>query len=169
MIRVIYERYYMKKLFYLIVLAIFILNSIPACAAAQKNTDTPPKEWTTWLEGLKKEMRSRGISQKTIDKAYKGKNYYHKAPDVVQLDKRQTEFVLTTSAYVNRLVNKQRVNEARKHYDMLKDKYKKIEKEYNVPFNYITAFWAVETNFGQNKGKHNLIDSLTVMPRSALK
>ena len=157
----IYERYYMKKLFYLIVLAIFILNSIPACAAAQKNTDTPPKEWTTWLEGLKKEMRSRGISQKTIDKAYKGKNYYHKAPDVVQLDKRQTEFVLTTSAYVNRLVNKQRVNEARKHYDMLKDKYKKIEKEYNVPFNYITAFWAVETNFGQNKGKHNLIDSLT--------
>ena len=151
----------MKKVFYLIVLIVFILNSIPACAATKKGADTPPKEWTTWLENLKREMLAKGISQKTIDKAYKGKNYYHKAPEVVQLDKRQTEFVLTTASYVNRLVSKQRVADARKHYAELNNKYKKIEQKYNVPFNYITAFWAVETNFGQNKGKHNLIDSLT--------
>lgn len=151
----------MKKLLYLFVLAGFILYTSAACAASKKDDVTPPKEWTTWLDGLKREMLAKGISQKTIDKAYKGKNYYHKAPEVVKLDKKQTEFVLTTAAYVNRLVSKQRVKDARKNYDKLKKKYKKIESEYNVPFNYITAFWAVETNFGQNKGKHNLIDSLT--------
>lgn len=151
----------MKKVLYLFVLILFILNSTTVFAAEKKDVDTPPKAWMTWIESLKREMLAKGISQKTIDKAYKGKNYYHKAPDVVQLDKKQTEFVLTTAAYVNRLVNKQRVKEARKNYDKLKKKYKKIESEYSVPFNYITAFWAVETNFGQNKGKHNLIDSLT--------
>lgn len=122
---------------------------------------TPPKEWTKWLNGLQKEMRDRGISQKTLDEAYKGKNYYHPAPKVVQYDKKQTEFVLTTCAYVNRLVNKERVKEARKQYKIVQSKYANVAKEYNVPLNYMVAFWGVETNFGQNKGKHNLIDSLT--------
>lgn len=122
---------------------------------------TPPKEWTKWLDGLQKEMRQRGISQKTLDEAYKGKNYYHPAPKVVQYDKKQTEFVLTTCAYVNRLANKERVNAARKQYKNLLKKYKNVEEQYNVPLNYMVAFWGVETNFGQNKGKHNLIDSLT--------
>ena len=42
-----------------------------------------------------------------------------KGDDVVKQDKQQVEFVLTTCAYVNRLVNKDRVKEARKQYKML--------------------------------------------------
>ncbi len=126
------------------------------------NTDNqPPKEWTTWLETLKKEMIAKGISQKTIDEAYKGKNYYHKVSAVVQQDKKQTEFVLTTCNYVNRLVNEARVKEGRKQYKKLNEKYKKTEEKYGVPLYYLTAFWAIETNFGKNKGQYNLIDSLT--------
>lgn len=130
-------------------------------ATDKKNETVPPKEWTVWLDNLKREMISKGISQKTIDKAYKNKNYYHPKPEVVQLDKKQTEFVLTTCAYVNRLVTKQRVNEAREQHKKLNKKYKKIEEKYNVPLSYLTAFWAIETNFGKNKGTYHLIDSLT--------
>ncbi len=145
---------------------ILIILGISGCsnvqpAQAEAVSVTPPKEWTTWLNGLQKEMLSRGISQKTLDVAYKGKNYYHPVSAVVQQDKKQTEFVLTTCAYVNRLVNKERVKEARKQYKILKKKYQNIEDEYNVPLNYMVAFWGVETNFGQNKGRYNLIDSLT--------
>ena len=149
----------MKKiLFCVICLALeFIL---PVQAAENKDV-LPPKEWVTFVENLQKEMKARGISQQTIDKAYKGKNYYHKAPDVVKQDKKQVEFVLTTCAYVNRLVNEQRVNTARKKYKKIKDEYQNLADKYNVPLNYMVAFWAVETNFGQNKGKYNLIDSLT--------
>ena len=150
----------------LVVLLINGCGSVPmAQAETVENTPvqnvTPPKEWTKWLNDLQKEMRQRGISQKTLDVAYKGKNYYHPAPKVVQHDKKQTEFVLTTCAYVNRLVNKERVKAARKQYAFLKKNYKNIEEQYNVPLNYMVAFWGVETNFGQNKGKFNLIDSLT--------
>lgn len=161
----------MKKLIYPIFCAVTVLFLCSGCATAKSEKQaaaetlaenvTPPKEWTTWLNNLQREMKSRGISQKTLDEAYKGKNYYHKAPAVVKQDKQQVEFVLTTCVYVNRLVNKQRVTEARKQYQMLRKKHKDIEDKYNVPFTYITAFWGVETNFGQNKGKHHLIDSLT--------
>lgn len=131
------------------------------CAASDQADVTPPKEWTIWLESLKREMISKGISKKTIDKAYKDKNYYHPLPKVVQLDKKQTEFVLTTCAYVNRLVTEKRVKEARSQHDKLRKKYKKLEEKYNVPLSYLTAFWAIETNFGKNKGTYHLIDSLT--------
>ncbi|MBR3676443.1 MAG: lytic murein transglycosylase [Alphaproteobacteria bacterium] len=144
------------------VLAVILL--LPACATAaveDTETVTPPAEWNEYIKNLQKEMRDKGISQKTLDKAYKGKNYYHKAPAVVKQDKRQAEFVMTTCDYVNRLVNSQRVAEGRKKYKEVKGKYSEIEQKYNVPFNYIVSFWGVETNFGQNKGKHNLIDSLT--------
>lgn len=146
-------------LFYALILCISI--TLPFVSVASNNTNDVPREWTDFVNNLQKEMAARGISQKTLDKAYKGKNYYHKAPDVVKQDKKQTEFVLTTCSYVNRLVNKQRVETARKKYKELKKKYKDMEEKYTVPLNYMTAFWAVETNFGENKGKYNLIDSLT--------
>lgn len=146
------------SLFYLLLL---FLNGVCICHAAENKKVNPPKAWTVFINNLQREMLSKGISQKTIDKAYKGKNYYHPAPEVVQQDKKQAEFVMTTCTYVNRLVNKERVLNARKHYKQLREKYADIEEKYNVPLNYMTAFWAVETNFGQNKGKHNLIDSLT--------
>lgn len=149
----------MKK--FLFSVLFFCFGLILSAQATENKDVVPPKEWTTFVTNLQKEMLSRGISQKTIDKAYKGKNYYHKAPDVVKKDNKQVEFVLTTCEYVNRLVNKQRVDTAREKYKEIKKKYGKIADKYNVPLNYMIAFWAVETNFGQNKGKHNLIDSLT--------
>ncbi len=149
----------MKKfLFYVILLSFVIVLPLQA---SEKQEVTPPKEWTTFISDLQKEMHGRGISQKTLDKAYKGKNYYHKASAVVKQDKKQVEFVLTTCAYVNRLVNKQRVETARQKHKEIKKKYQELADKYNVPLNYMVAFWAVETNFGQNKGKYNLIDSLT--------
>lgn len=147
---------YAVKFVFLFTFCIWI-NSV--CLAAQQVT--PPKEWTVFIQNLQKEMLAKGISQKTLDRAYKGKNYYHKVSAAVQSDKKQTEFILTTCNYVNRLVNADRVRQARKEYNKLSKKYKDIEEKYGVPLYYLTAFWAVETNFGKNKGKHNLIDSLT--------
>ncbi len=145
---------YRKIAIITIALFLFFPNSVKAYEKA-------PKEWLSWLDILKKEMISKGINEKTIQKAYKDQTYYHQKPEVVQKDKEQTEFILTSRDYVNKLVNEKRVKIARKHYKKLQKKYQKIEEQYGVPLNYLTAFWAIETNFGQNKGKYHLIDGLT--------
>lgn len=150
------------KLFRLIycLTAVFVILSSGVCLAKTDDV-TPPKAWMDFLSSLKKEMLAKGISQKTIDKAYGDNTYYHPKPDVVAQDKKQAEFVMTSRDYINKLVSATRVENARKEYKKLQKKYKKIEEEYQVPLNYLTAFWAVETNFGQNKGKYHLIDGLT--------
>ena len=145
---------YRKIAIITIALFLFFPNSVKAYEKA-------PKEWLVWLDILKKEMISKGINEKTIQKAYKDQTYYHQKPEVVQKDKEQTEFILTSRDYVNKLVSEKRVGIARKHYKKLQKKYQKIEEQYGVPLNYLTAFWAIETNFGQNKGKYHIIDGLT--------
>ena len=145
----------------LFALIVFVAVLVPLKVWAEESEETPPKEWMDFLSDLKKDMISRGISEKTIEKAYGNRTYYHKKPEVKALEQMQAEFILTSTDYINRIVTKSRVNEARQKYKELQKKYGKIEEEYGVPLSYLTAFWAVETNFGQNKGKHHLIDSLT--------
>ena len=146
-----------KRLLFIIFLANFIIS--PAWAV--KSVQEQRKEWNTWLNGLKKEMRAKGISQKTINRAYKSDYFHEVKPAVLKHDKKQAEFVLTSDAYINKLVNKDKVIKARQHYKTLTKKYQKLSQKTGVPINYLVSFWGVETHFGYNKGKHHLIDGLT--------
>lgn len=115
-----------------------------------------------WLEGLKQEMSAKGISTQTLNKVYE-KDYYHPNPKVVQQDRKQVEFVLTSTEYLNRVVNQKRVEAAQKNYKDLAPVLKNIEAKYGVQSHYIVAFWAVETNFGQNFGGYDVVDALTTL------
>ena len=144
----------------ILILALFFVCFSNISVAKVKPIDEQRKEWNNWLEELKKEMIDKGISKKTINSAYKD-DFFHEIKEVVLQDKKQAEFILTSDKYINRLINKNKVNLAREHYNNLKDKYQKISDEYGVPLNYLISFWAVETHFGYNKGKYHLIDGLT--------
>lgn len=146
-----------KKLLFIL----FLTNFIISPAWAIKSVQEQRKEWNIWLANLKKEMRAKGISQRTIDRAYKDDYFHEIKPVVLQHDKRQTEFVLTSDAYINKLINQDKVSKARQHYKTLNQKYNKLSKDTGVPINYLVAFWGMETHFGHNKGKHHLIDGLT--------
>lgn len=143
-----------------IFLAVALMLSASACAATPEVS--APSEYLQWLTNLKKEMVERGISQATIDDVYKT-SYYKPNAAVVKSDRKQAEFVLTSTDYLNRVVNKNRVEQARKHYKQLYPTLKKIEDKYGVQAHYIVAFWAVESNFGQNFGGYDVIDSLTTL------
>lgn len=146
-----------KKIIALVLCFTVLANAV---WAAVKPVEEQRKEWDKWLGGLKKEMIDKGISKKTIKRAYKD-DYFHEVKEVVLQDKKQPEFMLTSDVYINKLVNKNKVKLARKHYKDLKPEYQKISDTYGVPLNYLIAFWAVETHFGYNKGKYHLIDGLT--------
>lgn len=128
-----------------------------------KDKAETPKEYTIWLDNLKKEMVERGISKNTVRKVYKDNDYYHPDPEVVKIDRKQIEFALTSTDYLNRVVNKKRVETARQKYKELHPLFKDMEKKYGVQLNYLIAFWAVETNFGQHFGNYQVIDALTTL------
>lgn len=122
-----------------------------------------PKEYVLWLDNLKKELVVRGISKKTIEKVYGKNDYYHPDPEVVKIDRKQIEFVLTSTEYLNRVVNAERVKAARKKYKELYPLFKDMEKKFGVPINYLIAFWGMETNFGAHFGNYQVVDALTTL------
>lgn len=140
--------------------ALFFILMACNSFAKVKPLEQQRQEWNKWLDGLKLEMIEKGISKKTIKKAYE-KDCFHEIKEVVLRDKKQTEFLLTSDNYINKLVNKNKVRLAREHYKNLEPKYKEISDKYGVPLNYLISFWAIETHFGFNKGKYHLIDGLT--------
>lgn len=138
--------------------ATFSINTVWAAEKAA----TPP-EYTQWLKELQWEMLSKGISKKTLKTVYGENDYYHPAPEVVKIDRNQTEFVLTFTDYLNRVVNKKRVETARQKYKDLYPLFNDLESKYGVPVNYLIAFWGMETNFGQNFGGYQVVEALTVL------
>ena len=140
-------------------LTAFLLFSTSACASSP---DNPPKEYLQWLDNLKQEMVERGISQKTVDKVYQD-NYYRPNLNIVKIDRKQAEFVLTSTDYLNRVVNATRVKEAQQKYKELYPILKPISDKYGVQPHYIIAFWGIETNFGKNFGGYDVIESLTTL------
>lgn len=143
-------------------LSVIFAAAFSTSACANVAPIEPSDKFQHWIENLKVEMLEKGISQKTIDAVYENV-YYRPNRQVIKSDRQQLEFVLTSSDYINRVVNKTRVEKGQKLYKELRPILKPIEDKYGVPSNYIIAFWGMETNFGSNFGGFNVIEALTTL------
>jgi membrane-bound lytic murein transglycosylase B len=117
-------------------------------------------DFQNFVNSVKQNAANNGISQATLNSAFKNVEYL---PRVVELDNKQPERAKDPGfqKYKRNVINNARLERARKelieHYFLLDD----IEKKFGVGKEYIVALWAVETNFGDNKGNFYLINSLT--------
>ena len=137
----------------LILLSFFMLFISTASVAA-------PEEYSFWLQNLRHDMIARGIKAEFFDKVF-SVDYYDEQPEVIIKDKKMVEFVPISDEYLNKIVTKVRVAKARERYKYASKNYAKLAEDSVVPLNYLVALWAVETNFGQNKGSFNWIKCLT--------
>ncbi|BAF61190.1 lytic murein transglycosylase [Candidatus Vesicomyidisocius calyptogenae] len=101
-----------------------------------------------------------GISQTTIN------NYFNDLipnPKVLKYDRNQTKFNLNFWHYLNSRVNQNRLDKGliklKKYQKYLQENYKK----YGIPTHIIVALWGLETNYGKNIGKINIIRSLATL------
>ena len=108
----------------IISIAAALMFSTSACVStASPSMDS---KYRLWLESLKEEMITRGISPNTIKAVYKD-NYHTPNNKVIKIDRKQTEFVLTSTEYLNRVITEKRVTTAQKYYRELYPLLKKIE------------------------------------------
>ncbi|MDC5807317.1 lytic murein transglycosylase [Vibrio europaeus] len=113
-----------------------------------------------YVEGLKQEARTNGISEQIINQAFD--NVTHK-PRAVKADKNQPEKKLTLDEYIPRAVPDWKVKQAKALYKEHYAELSRIGEEYGVQPRFIVALWGVESNFGKFTGNYPVIDALSTL------
>ncbi|MPQ76808.1 lytic murein transglycosylase [Hydrogenovibrio sp. JE_KL2] len=138
---------------------LFILQ--PATAS----TYTPPPtqneaDFQKWVTDFKKQALKQGISQKTLNIAFKD---VHLNLRVLELDRRQPEFAQTFWQYFNRAVTNWRIVKGKFFLKKYQAELSEVTKKYGVPERFLVAFWGMETNFGGYTGNTPIIESLATL------
>lgn len=111
---------------------------------AHAQTDFP-----AWLRAFEQEALNRGISQTTLDSAL---GDLQLAPRVVELDRKQPEFVDTFIQYLERRVTPSQIARGQALLVEHQALFAEVEKRYGVPREILAAFWGLETNYGATTG-----------------
>ena len=132
----------------------FFIIYIPDISFSSENN------FSDWLESFKKKALKSGISQQTINLAFKNVKFLDQ---VIKYDRKQPEFFEDTITYVNKRASKSR---AKKAQDLLNNNitlFNKVEDQFNVEKEILLALWGIETNFGKHVGKMDIISSLATL------
>tara|TARA_Y100000588_G_scaffold363620_1_gene426445 strand:+ start:1742 stop:2707 length:966 start_codon:yes stop_codon:yes gene_type:complete len=118
------------------------------------------RDFDLWLDGLYQEALEKGISTKTLEKAFE-----NLAPldRVMQLDRRQPEKTQTLNRYMTNVVSQARIAKGRSELKFNDYLLKQIKEQYNIQPRFIIALWAIESDFGRNTGEIPIIGALATL------
>ena len=131
---------------------VLIFNSV---FAATLDTD-----FETWLISYKKIALKKGISQKTIDVAFKNVKFLEQ---VIKYDRKQPEFFEDTVTYVSKRATDSKAKKAEKLLKKNTHLFSEVENKFKVEKEILLALWGIETHFGKHVGKMDIISSLATL------
>jgi len=117
-------------------------------------------DFKVWLSSYKKFALKKGVSQETIDIAFKNVKFL---AQVIKYDRKQPEFYEDTITYINKRANILRVETAKKLFKKNKVLFTEVENKFSVEKEILLALWGIETNFGKHVGKMDIISSLATL------
>jgi lytic murein transglycosylase len=124
----------------------------PAVAATCHNTGS----YERWLEEFKKEAAAQGISPRVIAEASPSMIF---DAAIVRRDHAQAVFNQTFLQFSDRMVGGGRIPSGLKKIQQHAALFAQLEKKYGVPAPVLTAFWGLESDFGANFGKYNILSA----------
>lgn len=132
------------------------MSMAQAAPAACRNT----ANFQSWLDQFKREAASQGISQGAIAAA---SPYMVLDQKIIHIDRGQRVFAQAFLEFSDRMAAGYRVGggggQIKKHAAV----FQRAEQQYGVPPAVIVAFWALESDFGANQGKYQVIPSVTTL------
>ena len=132
------------------------LVALPAAAAE----NCQKSDFDGWLKSVAQEAAKQGVSQEAIQK---GLSVARFDTAVVKKDRSQGVFSQTFLQFSDRMVEQYRVKQGPGYIKKNQDIFSRIEKQFGVPAAVITAFWALETDFGQVMGDDPTLVSLATL------
>lgn len=88
-------------------------------------------------------------------------------PTVLAADKRQGVFKQTFEEFSARMISRDRMTKGMQHMQALGPTLRKVEAEFGVPGAVVVAIWGLETDFGVNLGKKEVIRSVATWRSTA--
>ena len=146
----------MKRFLKIIIHFIFFITVYIAPAQAELSSDG----FNNWLLSYKNFALKKGVSQETLDIAFKNTKFL---PQVIKYDRKQPEFYEDTQTYISKRATKSRVDNAKKLLRKNKKLFIEVENKFSVEKEILLALWGIETNFGKHVGKMDIISSLATL------
>jgi lytic murein transglycosylase len=119
-----------------------------------------PGGFNTWLSQFKTEASAKGISGRTISRAFDGVTYDRK---VIRLDRGQRSFKQSFEQFYKRRASPWLLNKARGKLKRHAGLLSRIERRYGVPPEIVVTIWGMESTFGTLSGKMNIIRPLATL------
>lgn len=124
------------------------------------NTLLAKEDFLVWLQKVKYEAKSLGISDDTTTDFTSHTIFL---PNVIKQDRAQPEFITPFLDYFSKRVDDKKVAYGRtlmlKHHELLTQ----IESKYGVPKQVLIAFWGMETQYGNVKGNIDVLSALATL------
>ena len=141
-----------------------VLSTVVAATAvlAGQAPATPEQpDFATWLEGVRAEALTRGISATTVNRALADV----KEPEavVVARDRAQPEQVQSLDRYVAQRVSLQVRRSAHTHATKHARVLSRVEEKFGVSKSVVVAIWGLESNFGRFTGVRPTVASLATL------
>jgi membrane-bound lytic murein transglycosylase B len=127
-------------------------------SAPAKDTEA---EFAVWLESLRVEARSAGVSQETLEAALT--DVKGPLPRVIDLDRNQPEVTQSLQDYVAARVSEKRIANGRRMLRRYPAWLGRVERKYGVQRRFIVALWGIETSYGEHSGSFPVIHSLVTL------
>jgi len=113
-----------------------------------------------WMTKLKVEAISKGTSKAQVNKFFRAARI---DPKVLKADRAQGVFRLTFSEFAGRAISAGRMSNGKKNMQKYARTFAKARKTYGVQPAVLTAFWALETDYGAVQGNFNTLNSLITL------
>ena len=141
-----------KILSFIILLKLLII-SLTVSAASDETFES-------WLNSYKKFALSKGITESTLNIAFKDVKFLDQ---VIKYDRKQPEFFEDTKTYVGKRANISRLKIAKSLLKQNEILFLEVENKFLVEKEILLALWGIETNFGKHVGKMDIISSLATL------
>ena len=146
----------MRMKLYGATLAFMLAGSVSAFAATCGNS---AQGFGSFLASVKKQATKQGISGEAL--ATLDQVQYD--PGIIKRDRAQNVFSQSFLQFSGRMATDGRITRGRQLVAKYKDVFDAVQQQYGVPAPVITAFWALETDFGADIGKSPTIQAIMTL------
>ncbi|HBS50783.1 MAG TPA: peptidoglycan-binding protein [Rhodobacteraceae bacterium] len=137
------------------------MRTLPTTPAAETSYRAVPNAgFDAWVAGFKPRAASAGISQATLDRAFRGAGYL---PDVIERDRNQAEFTRTLEDYLAIAASDERIATGRQMLQRHAGLLDRIEARYGVEKEVVVAVWGLESRYGARRGDVPVISAVSTL------